>query len=381
MSKNVCGLGVIGTGTYCDHYLRNLGPVYKNVRPVGCADLNAEAAKAAAERWNIPKVYTSDEMFADPEVDIVLILTNPASHYSLTMAALKAGKHVYCEKPLCTSLEQANEIVEFAADKGLFVGAAPDTFLSPEFQTVRKVIDEGALGKVVHVTANYVGPGADLWHPNAGYLYKKGVGPALDMGPYFITSLVTLLGPIESIFCFANRGWDVRKIWDKDVEVEVNTNYCAVLKFRNGTVGNLNLTYDEWKSSLPGMELYGTEGVLFAPDPNAMQGPIKLLKAEDFKALVNGKGDNIGARLGAIYGPESLGLFTEIETLAPRVGNQRGAGVSDMAKAIVEGRKPRVSGDLCRHVTEAINAFDICVKTGVPYQMTTTFEMPEALEF
>ena len=129
------------------------------------------------------------------------------------------------------------------------------------------------------------------------------------------------------------------------------------------------------------MELYGTEGVLFAPDPNAMQGPIKLLKAEDFKALVNGKGDNIGARLGAIYGPESLGLFTEIETLAPRVGNQRGAGVSDMAKAIVEGRKPRVSGDLCRHVTEAINAFDICVKTGVPYQMTTTFEMPKALEF
>ena len=320
-------------------------------------------------------------MLADPEVDIVVILTNPASHYSLTMAALKAGKHVYCEKPLADSFEQANEIVEFAAEKGLFVGSAPDTFLTPEFQTVRKLLDEGAIGKVINVTANYVGPGADLWHPNAGYLYKKGVGPALDMGPYFITSLVTLLGPIESIFCFANRGWDVRKIWDKDVEVEVNTNYCAVLKFRNGTVGNLNLTYDEWKSSLPGMELYGTEGVLFAPDPNAMQGPIKLLKAEDFKALVNGKGDNIGARLGAIYGPESLGLFTEIETLAPRVGNQRGAGVSDMAKAIVEGRKPRVSGDLCRHVTEAINAFDICVKTGVPYQMTTTFEMPEALEF
>ena len=361
MEERVLGYGVIGTGVYCDHYFGTLGPVFKNLRPVGCADLNTEAAKAAAARWNVPKVYTTEEMLADPEVDIVVILTNPASHYSLTMAALKAGKHVYCEKPLADSFEQANEIVEFAAEKGLFVGSAPDTFLTPEFQTVRKLLDEGAIGKVINVTANYVGPGADLWHPNAGYLYKKGVGPALDMGPYFITSLVTLR--------------------DKDVEVEVNTNYCAVLKFRNGTVGNLNLTYDEWKSSLPGMELYGTEGVLFAPDPNAMQGPIKLLKAEDFKALVNGKGDNIGARLGAIYGPESLGLFTEIETLAPRVGNQRGAGVSDMAKAIVEGRKPRVSGDLCRHVTEAINAFDICVKTGVPYQMTTTFEMPEALEF
>ena len=380
MSKNVCGLGVIGTGTYCDHYLRNLGPVYKNVRPVGCADLNAEAAKAAAERWNIPKVYTSDEMFADPEVDIVLILTNPASHYSLTMAALKAGKHVYCEKPLCTSLEQANEIVEFAADKGLFVGAAPDTFLSPEFQTVRKVIDEGALGKVVHVTANYVGPGADLWHPNAGFLYKKGGGPALDMGPYFMTTLVSILGPLESVFAFANRGWDVRDIHGQPVDVEVSTNYGAVLKFASGTVGNINLTYDVWKSDLPAMEMYGTDGVLICPNPNTMSGPVKLLKADEFKAFVNGK-EGMIPRLGAIYGPQSFELFREIDTVAPRIGNERGLGVTDMAEAILTGKKPRVSADLCRHVTEAINAFDVSAETGVPYQMTTTFEQPEAMHF
>ena len=380
MSKNVCGLGVIGTGTYCDHYLRNLGPVYKNVRPVGCADLNAEAAKAAAERWNIPKVYTSDEMFADPEVDIVLILTNPASHYSLTMAALKAGKHVYCEKPLCTSLEQANEIVEFAADKGLFVGAAPDTFLSPEFQTVRKVIDEGALGKVIHVTANYVGPGADLWHPNAGFLYKKGGGPALDMGPYFMTTLVSILGPLESVFAFANRGWDVRDIHGQPVDVEVSTNYGAVLKFASGTVGNINLTDDVWKSDLPAMEMYGTDGVLICPNPNTMSGPIKLLKADEFKAFVNGK-EGMIPRLGAIYGPQSFELFREIDTVAPRIGNERGLGVTDMAEAILTGKKPRVSADLCRHVTEAINAFDVSAETGVPYQMTTTFEQPEAMHF
>jgi predicted dehydrogenase len=380
MEERVLGFGVIGTGTYCDHYLRNLGPVYKNVRPVGCSDLNTEAAKAAAARWNIPKVYTTEEMMADPEVDIVLILTNPGSHYMLTMQALKAGKHVYCEKPLATSLEQANEIVEFAAEKGLFVGSAPDTFLSPEFQTVRKLIDEGAIGKVINVTANYVGPGADLWHPNAGFLYKQGGGPALDMGPYFLTTLVSMLGPIDSIFCYANRGWDVRKIWDKDVEVEVNTNYCAVLKFENGVVGNLNLTYDEWKSSLPGLEIYGTEGVLFAPDPNAMMGPIKLLKADEFKALVNGKTD-MGGKLAAIYGPESNGLFNEIDTVAPRIGNERGAGLADMAKAIVEGRSPRVSADLCRHVTEAINAFNVCVETGMPYKMTTSFEKPAAMKF
>ena len=378
MEEKVLGFGVIGTGTYCDHYLRNLGPVYKNVRPVGCADLNTEAARAAAERWNIPKVYTSDEMMADPEVDIVLILTNPASHYSLTMQALKAGKHVYCEKPLATSLEQANEIVEFAASQGLFVGAAPDTFLSPEFQTVRKLIDEGAIGKVINVTANYVGPGADLWHPNAGFLYKQGGGPALDMGPYFLTTLVSLLGPLDSLFCYANRGWDVRNIHGKDVDVDVMTNYCAVLKFANGTIGNINLTYDEWKSDLPGMELYGTDGVIIAPDPNTMMGPIRLLKAQEFKTVVNGK-ESLPEKLEAIYGPETFGLFREIDTVAPRIGNERGAGLADMAKAIVDGRVPRVSADLCRHVTEAINAFNVCIETGMPYRMTTSFTIPEPM--
>ena len=378
MEEKVLGFGVIGTGTYCDHYLRNLGPVYKNVRPVGCADLNTEAARAAAERWNIPKVYTSDEMMADPEVDIVLILTNPASHYSLTMQALKAGKHVYCEKPLATSLEQANEIVEFAEKQGLFVGAAPDTFLSPEYQTVRKLIDEGAIGKVINVTANYVGPGADLWHPNAGFLYKQGGGPALDMGPYFLTTLVSLLGPLDSLFCYANRGWDVRNIHGKDVDVDVMTNYCAVLKFANGTIGNINLTYDEWKSDLPGMELYGTDGVIIAPDPNTMMGPIRLLKAQEFKTVVNGKA-SLPEKLEAIYGPETFGLFREIETVAPRIGNERGAGLADMAKAIVDGCTPRVSAALCRHVTEAINAFNVCIETGMPYRMTTSFATPEPL--
>ena len=141
MEEKVLGYGVIGTGTYVDHYLGTLGPVFKNVRPVGCSDLNTEAAKAAAARWNVPKVYTTEEMLQDPEVDIVIILTNPASHYSLTMAALKAGKHVYCEKPLADSLEQANEIVEYAKQHGLFVGAAPHQVERYLREVVQPVLD------------------------------------------------------------------------------------------------------------------------------------------------------------------------------------------------------------------------------------------------
>lgn len=378
MKNSVCGLGVIGCGTFCDAYLRNLGPVYQNVRPVSCADLNMEAARGAAERWNIPKVYTSDEMFQDPEVDLVLILTNPGSHYSLTMQALKAGKHVYCEKPLATSVEQAAEIVRFAAEQGLTVGSAPDTFLSPEFQTVTKLINDGEIGDIISVTANYAGPGADLWHPNAGFLYKNGGGPVLDMAPYFLTTLVSMLGPLDSLFCFANRGFSSRLIHGEEVSVDVYTNYCGTLKFRNGAVGNLNMSYDMWKSDLPGLELYGTEGVIFAPDPNAMMGPIRLLKAKDFRKYVEAK-PIIPEKLEAIYGPDSFGLFREVETITPRTGNERGIGVSDMADAIMSGRKARVGADLCLHVTEAINGFNVSAESCLPYRMTTTCEKPDAL--
>ena len=377
MTDKVCGLGVIGCGTFSDAYLSTLGPVYKNVRPVSCADLNEDAAQRAAEKWNIPKVYSSEEMFADPDVDIVLILTNPGSHYSLTMSALKAGKHVYCEKPLATSLELASEIVSFAAERGLYVGSAPDTFLSSEFQTVRKLIDGGEIGNVINVTANYVGPGADLWHPNASFLYKKGGGPVLDMAPYFLTTLVSVLGPIDSLFCYANRGFDRRMIHGEMCDVDVFTNYCGVLKFASGIIGNINMSYDEWKSDLPGLEFYGTEGVIFAPDPNTMMGPIRLLKAKDFTAEVESK-NAVYEKLETIYGPDSFGLFREIETVEPRFGNQRGIGVSDMADAIAEGRKARVSADVCLHITEAINAFNVCAETGLPYKMTTACERPEA---
>ena len=378
MEKKTCGIGVIGCGTYCGAYLKNLGPKYKNVRPVACADLNQAAAEKAATDWNIPTVCTSDELVQNPDVDIVLILTTPASHYSLTMAALRAGKHVFCEKPLTTSLEQANEIVEYAQAHGLFVGSAPDTFLTPEFQTVRKLIDDGEIGRVVSVTANFMGPGADLWHPNASFLYKKGGGPALDMAPYFFTVLVSLLGPIESIFSFANRGFDKRVIRGQEISVDVMTNYCGVLQFANGAIGNINLGFDEWKASLPGLEIYGTEGVIIAPDPNTMGGPIKLLKANDFVALVESKTQML-EKIGAIYGPESATLFREVETVVPRCGNERGLGIADMADAILTGRKPKVSGELCRHVTEAINAFDVSIQTHKPYDLTSTCEKPEPL--
>ena len=380
MKDNICGIGVIGCGTISSAYLRNFGTKYTNIRAVACADLNTAAAEKAAAEWNIPKVCSSDELMADPDVDIVLILTTPASHYSLMMAALKAGKHAYCEKPMTTSLDEANELVAFAAEKGLYVGSAPDTFLTPEFQTVKKLVDDGRIGKVISVTTNFAGPGADLWHPNAGFQYKKGGGPVLDMAPYYLTTLVSLFGPVRSLFCYANRGFETRMICGQEVPVDVLTNYCGVLQFAGGAIGNINLSFDEWKSGQPAFEIYGTEGVIIAPDPNTMNGPILLLEAREFTDLVESKQDMF-AKIGAIYGPESMMLFKEIDTLAPRCGYDRGLGISDMADAILEGRKPRISAELCRHVTEAINAFDVTVKTRASYEMTSTCEKPEAMKY
>lgn len=378
MKDGICGIGVIGCGTFSDAYLSTLGPVFKNTAPVSCADLNEDAAKAAAKKWNIPKVYSSGEMFEDPDVDIVLILTNPASHYPLTMEALRHGKNVYCEKPLADSFEKAAEITALAAEKGLFVGAAPDTFLTSEFQTVRKLISDGRLGKVTGVTANFYSPGPEYWHPNASFLFKKGGGPVLDIAPYYLTVLVSLLGPIESLFCMANSAFEIRTVNGAECGVDVFTNYSGVLKFASGAVGNINMSYDRWKTTLPGLEIFGTEGVVYAPDPNTMMGPIRYLNAEKFKAAVAGQAD-IGGKLAMIYSPMSDALFEEIETIAPRGGNIRGAGVADMADAIMNGGGPRVSAELCLHITEAINAFNISAESGKEYVMTTRCSIPEAL--
>ena len=378
MQGTKMNIGIIGCGTFCDAYIGTFAKNYPSISVLSCSDLDTERAKATAEKWGLAKAYTTDDMLRDPEIDLVLIVTTPGSHYALTKQALNAGKHVYCEKPMATSFEQAQELARLAAEKGLLTASAPDTFLSTEFQTVRRCIDDGMIGKVISFTANYAGPGADLWHPNADFLYKAGGGPVLDMAPYFISNLVALFGPIEQIFGFATRGFEERTIRDHQCNVEVQTDYCGVLRFKDGSIGNINMSYDRWKSKLPGLEIYGTDGVLFAPDPNTMQGDIMLLKAEDFQSAVLAKQD-FHDRLGVIYGQESFQLFHKVDTVEPRLGNQRGRGIADMAEALEKGRAPRVGADFCVHVTEAMFALDSCQTRKEAYVMKTECVRPAAL--
>lgn len=376
MEDRVLGIGLIGCGNFCRAYLRTLGVKYKNVRFVCCSDLVKERAESVAQEYNI-RACTTQELLDDPEVDIVLILTTPGSHYPLTMQALYAGKHVYCEKPMALNVEQANEIVALAESRGLYVGTAPDTFLDGGFQTCRKLIDEGAIGDIIGVTANFVGPGHELWHPHPDFYYEVGGGPILDMAPYFITALVSLVGPIEQMCCYGMKGIEERQIRDRVRKTEVLTNYCGIIKFRNGAIGNINMSFDIWKSTQPRLEIYGTKGVIFAPDPNTLEGDVLLLRAEHYREeLLKLPRFSI---VKMLYSPESLKYFEKVDLVIPSPGNERGLGVSDMADAIIRGRKARAGADISRHVSEAIAAFNICAETNERYIMQSTCEKPAPL--
>ena len=380
MSREVLGVGIIGCGTFCTAYLATLGPVYKTVRVVACSDIDMERAKRVAEEWGVPHPCTTEKLLADPQVDIAVIVTGPGSHYPLTMQALRAGKHVYCEKPMALTFEQANEIVEYAAEHGLFVANAPDTFLDCGLQTARRFIDEGNLGKVHGMTINFIGPGPDLWHPTGDFYYKKGGGPVMDMAPYYLSALVSVLGPIEQLFCYTSRAFDRRPIQDHVVDVEVDTNCCAVIRLKSGVIGNMNLSFDITHARQPYFEIYGTKGALICPDPNTYKDGLRFISYEKLKERALSIPD-YWDRVAYIDSTEPMELYEDIPTPEPIGKNHRGMGINDMAECILHGAKPRCSMYMSRHVTEAITGIAVSAETGMPYVMTTTCERPDAIEY
>lgn len=386
MSSKI-GIGVIGCGTISDIYLTNLTQNYKNVEVLAVADLYLEKAQQAKEKFNIPKACTVEELLAMEDISIVCNLTIPAAHYSVNKQILEAGKHVYCEKPLTLSLEDAKEITALAKEKGLMAVSAPDTFLGAGAQTCRALLDEDAIGTPVGFTANMTCAGHELWHPAPGFYYKKGGGPMFDMGPYYLTTLVSLLGPVRKISCFATSGRPVRNILGTPTETEVPTHYTAIVEFVCGATGTMNMSFDVWNSDLPCMEIYGTKGSMSVPDPNGFSGPVSVFDGEKLQNIVDNYNENppvpVPPRLFAMI-TQSDSCKSERELLYPAAEdprtNMRGLGVSDMAQALLEGRSARLSPDISLHVVEALNAFEISANTGTIYEMTTTCERPEPMK-
>ena len=372
-------VGVIGCGAICSIYIKNINKHYGNVEVISCSDLYLEKAIAIKEKFGLKKAYTNEELLNDPEVDIVLNLTIPAVHYELNKSILQHGKHLYCEKPLAETAEQATEIVELGKKLGLRVSDAPDTFLGPGLQTVRKLLDEGAIGDICGFTANLCTPGHESWHPSPMFYYQPGGGPMRDMGPYYLTALVSLLGPVEEVACYTSTNFKKRDIKGTIIEPTLPTHYAGLLKMKSGVFGNINMSFDIWKSTQPRLEIYGTKGMITLPDPNNTDGPVYLFTAEGFCAEQSRiPRDNIIDRLLFLNGPEKQKYYQEVPLAYKGSANMRGIATCEMAMAIAEGRPHRASGEMAAHIVDILNSLEESSDKHEIIKLKTTFERPEA---
>jgi len=354
-------VGFVGCGNISGIYLSNITELFKNLEIIGVTDLISERAENAAKKYNIKKIYKDmHELFDDPDIDIVLNLTRPYEHYDVTMAALNAGKHVYSEKPLGASFDEAEKIFALSKKKNLYIGGAPDTFLGAGLQTCRKVIDDGYIGEVFGASAYMVCRGHESWHPDPEFYYKYGGGPMLDMGPYYLTALVSLLGPVKVVTGMTKISMPERTITSsplngKIVSVEVPTYVTGLMRFKNGVIGSIFTTFDVHAAQVPRIEIYGSEGTLSVPDPNMFGDPVSLLKA--------GSND-----------------FADMPLLFDYTENSRGLGLADMATAIEAGRSSRASGDLMLHVNEIMTGFEKANDKSGFIEIASTVERPAPME-
>ena len=353
-------VGIVGIGKISGIYLKNLTGVFSDVVEVtALADLVPERATEAAEEYGIPEVLTVEKLVTSENVELVLNLTIPNAHFDVCLKAVEAGKHTYVEKPLCITREQATQLLEAAEKRGVRVGCAPDTFLGAGIQTCRKLIDDGWIGTPVAATAFMMGHGHESWHPDPEFYYKVGGGPMFDMGPYYLTALVNLMGPVARLSGSAKKTFETRLITSEPkngtvINVDVPTHVVGVMDFASGAVGTIITSFDVWGHTLPRIEIYGTEGSLSVPDPNTFGGPIKLRRSN---------------------APE----WSDIPLAYGYSENSRGLGVADIARAVAKNTDHRASGKLAYHVLELMHGFHDASSSGRYYTVQSTCDRPEAL--
>ena len=360
-------IGVIGCGTISDAYL--LGATRsKLVRVKSVADIRPHAAEAKARDYNVQAVPV-DALLSDPDIQIVVNLTIPAAHAPVNLQILEAGKHIYLEKPLATRFAEAKPVIESAAAKGLRIGCAPDTFLGGGHQACRYAMDSGLIGLPVAGAAAMLNHGMEHWHPSPAFYYQHGGGPVHDMGPYYVTQLVNLLGPVSRVSAEASTPTRQRRITSKQlageiITVEVPTTVNGALAFANGANVTLSHSWDVWNHRRVPLEIYGTEGTLLVPDPNWFGGEPQISRrASDWQSL------DISAHP---FGKPNL--TTRIGT---QVANYRIIGLLDMAAAIRANRPHRAGGVLALHVLEVLDAFERSSTEARHITMETTCNRPD----
>jgi predicted dehydrogenase len=329
-------VGIIGCGNIFSAYVKGC-QMFRALNLKACADLDPSIAEAKAAEYQLTALSV-EQLLADPSINLIINLTIPQVHAKVSMDIIRAGKHVYSEKPLALDTAEGKELLDLAAAKNLRVGCAPDTFLGAGLQTCRKLIDDGWIGRPIAGTAFLLSGGPESWHPNPSFFYERGAGPMLDMGPYYITALVHLLGPIQAVSAMttavrSERMATCKEQFGKMLPVEVPTHNSGNLLFENGALITISISFDVLKHTHNPIEIYGTEGSLSVPDPNTFEGPISLFRKgnEGWKEM-----------------PYAFGYHE----------NSRGIGAADMAHALLSGRPHRCNGSLALHVLEVMNAFE-----------------------
>jgi len=353
------GIGIVGCGNISGVYFKNLCNVFKGVEVKACADLVPERAQAKVDEYPDIQISTLDEILANPEIEILVNLTTPQEHFPVAMQAIEAGKSVHNEKPLVLTRDEGKQLLEAAASKGVRVGGAPDTFMGGGIQTCRKLIDDGRIGEPIGAQAFMLCHGHESWHPDPEFYYKAGGGPMFDMGPYYLTALVSLMGPVRRVTGSARISFSERTITSKNkygekIDVEVPTHVTGVLDFTTGAIGTITTSFDVWAANVPRIEIFGTEGSLSVPDPNTFGG-VPMLKRMDADA------------------------WNEVPLTHGYADNCRGIGPADMAAAIADGRSHRASGELAYHVLDIMHAIHDASEQGQHVVLESTCERPAPL--
>ena len=359
------GIGVLGCGNISAAYMR-LAPLFRGIEMRACADLNPEAAKARAEEFSL-RADSVDDLLSANDIDIIVNLTIPNAHFEVSKSVLEAGKHVYSEKPFVLTAEEGAELGRIAAEKGLRVGSAPDTFLGGAHQLARHLVDNDAIGKITSGTCFVQSPGMEMWHPNPDFFFQPGAGPVLDIGPYYVSNLVQLLGPVARVTAMATSASDTRTItsqprYGEKIPVETPTTIHSILEFHSGAQITFCASWDVWEHGHTNMELYGNKGTLHVPDPNFFGGEVRMTNE---RAFVNPL------------------LDWDHPLSVPNDGtnaNYRTAGLADMAISILEDRPHRCSNDFAQHAVDVMTSILKAAEDSRVITLSSTCERPAALD-
>lgn len=370
MTTKSYGVGVVGCGSISAAYL-GLIPRFRGLEVRAVADIDPNAAALRAKEFNVPAT-TVDELISSDDIDVVLNLTVPRAHYDISVAAIGAGKHVYSEKPLVLTVQEGHDLKKAADAAGVRVGCAPDTFLGGAHQLARQVVDSGAIGRISSGTCHVMGPGMEMWHPNPDFFFKPGGGPVLDMGPYYVAALINLIGPVSRVVAMSGKAQSERSITTgrrigETITVETPTTVHAVLEFASGSIVTLGASWDVWSHGHHNIELYGTEGSLFVPDPNLFGGIVEQTSRDGRRTAVPGPDHPLGTPNLQLADGSSAASY-------------RGAGLADMVQAIDAGHRARCSLEVGLHSLDVMTSILLSAEHREAVTLTTTCERPEALD-